>query len=450
MTIATPSAKSHERVTGRWDRELHQSQLSRLKIPRELILYYVKIISGTPIPWLMCLYALTAFISRAGNELAAWSCAGLTLIYVLADLLSGLREFRIYRIGGDFFLFGYLLIGAASAASGSSIEENLATFGGLRWVILLYMMAYCWELFPGLNRIFFLAVAGASFTAVYGIWQHFSGIDLVRSAELASAPAPGTIFFTPVGFFNTTEHLGTFLALILPFPVAAYLLDIRRTERLPRYAALAIALLLALCILWTYRPGMWLAGAIGLIIAAITCARNVFKLLLASAVFVTTVLLISYSSPESLWEAVEKTEATRSEAQRAQINTQVQIWETSPWIGAGHASIKAANYDPGTGNVYFQVLAQTGVLGASFYLFFILGFLLSTYRIFQEIPRSHYWHQVFVAGSLASQITFHVAGLYWSTLSEGMAINLFVLIASGTSYLAHHYNLGIVTDDHAL
>jgi len=450
MTIATPSAKSHERVTGRWDREFHQSQLSRLNVPREWFLYYVKIISGTPIPWLMCMYAFTAFISRAGNELTAWICAGLTLIYLLADFLSGLREFRSFRVGSDFFLLGYLLVGATTAASGHDFEENLATLGGLRWVLLLYLMTYCWELFPGLNRIFLFSIGGAFLAAVYGIWQHFSGVELVSSSELASAPAPGTIFFTPVGFFNTPEHLGTFLALILPFPAAAYLLDIRRSERMPRYAALTLAFLLMLCVLWTYRPGMWLAGSIGLVIAAITAARNVIKLLFASATFVTVVLLSSYSSPERLWEAVIKSEATRSESQRSQINALVQIWETSPWIGAGHASIKAANYDPGTGNVYFQLLAQTGVLGASFYLLFILGFLLSTYRIFQEIPGSHYWHQVFVAGSLASQITFHIAGLYWSTLSEGMAINLFVLIASATSYLAHHYNLGIVTDDHAL
>jgi hypothetical protein len=450
MTIATPSAKSHERVTGRWDRELHQSQLSRLKTPREWFLYYVKIVSGTPIPWLMCIYALTAFVTRAGNELAAWACASLTLVYLLADFLSGLREVRIYRIGGDLFLLCYILIGVASAAGGQSVDDNLATLGGLRWILLLYLMTYCWELFPGLNRIFMFCVGGASLAAMYGIWQHFSGVDLVGSTELASAPVPGTIFFTPIGFFNTPEHLGTSLALILPFPVAAYLLDIRRSERLPRYAALALALLLALGILWTYRPGMWLAGSIGIVIAAITAARNVFKLLFTSATLIAVVLLTSYSSPDRFWEAVEKTEATRSEAQRSQINAQVLIWETSPWTGASHASIKTANYDPGTGNVYFQVLAQTGVLGASFYLLFILGFLLSTYRIFQDVPHSHYWHQVFVAGSLASQITFHIAGLYWSTLSEGMSINLFVLIASGTSYLGHHYGLGIVTDDHAL
>lgn len=447
MTIATPSAKSHERVTGRWDRELHQS-LSKLKTPREWILYYVKLACGTPVPWLMCAYAFMAFVSRAGIELAAWAAGALTMIYICADAMSALKEFRFFRIGGDFFLLAYLVVGVVAAVADS--DDSLATLGGLRWVALLYAITFCWELFPGLNRVFAIASGSAVFAALYGIWQHFSGVDLIRSTELASAPVAGTVFFTSVGFFNTPEQLGTFLGMMLPFPVAAYLLDSRRSDRLPRYFALAIAMVLALGILWTYRPGMWLAGAIGMIITVIMGAKHAFKLLGSSALFVAAVLLISYGTPDRLISAVEGAETKRSENQRAQINTQVKLWESSPWIGVGHSAIQAADYDPGTGNVYFQVLAQVGLLGAAFYLLFILGFLLATYRIFQEIPPSHYWHQVLVAGSLASQITFHVAGLYWATLNEGMAINLFVLVASATSYLSHHYHRGIVTDDYSL
>lgn len=448
MIIATPSAKSHERITGRWIRDL------KVKSPREWAIYYVKLAVGTPIPALLCAYAVLAFISRAGLELASWSCALLTLVYILADRMngekSGQREFKFFRVGCDLFLIGLGLVGVVSAFSASSGFEALTSLGGLRWILLLYLIAYCWELFPGLNRVFGLLVGAATLAAIYGLWQHFTGLDVVRGRELVAAPAPRAVLFTPVSFFNTPEQFGTLIGIALAFPIAAYLLDERRNSRLPRYAALVLSLLLSLSVLWTYRPGMWLAAGAGVIINILMASRHAFKLILASSVFVAAVLVLTYGSPEELITAVDHAEAVRGERQRAQINTQVQLWEQSPWIGTGQSALDASDYDPGTGNVYFQVLAQVGLLGAVYYLLFILGFLLATYRIFQEVPKSHYWHRVFVAGSLAGQITFHVAGLYWSTLSEAMAFNLYVLIVAATSYLIQHYSRGVVTDDHAL
>jgi hypothetical protein len=444
MTIATPSAKAHERVTGRWGRDIE------IKTPREWTIYYVKQVVGTPIPLLLCLYVLVAFFSRAGLELAAWACAGLTIAYIVADRFSSMREFSFFRIGCDLFLLGYVLVGIASALMADSPIEGLETLGGVRWVLLLYAMTYCWELFPGLNRIFGLMMLSSLVAAAYGIWQHFTGVDLIRGAELASAPVRDSIFFTPVSFFNTPENFGTLLAMAMPFPVAAYLLDERRDSRWHRFAALGICLVFVLGVLWTYRPGMWIAATAGLVVAVLMQARHGFKLLLIIAAFVLAVLFASYGSPGHLFDSVDTSETARATQQRSQLNTQVKIWEENHWIGAGRKALAAADYDPGTGNVYFQVLAQSGVLGAGFYLFIVLGFLLSTYRIFSEIPKTHYWHRVLIVGSISSQIAFHVAGLYWSTLSEALAINLFVLVVSATSYLSEHYGRGLVPDDHAI
>lgn len=444
MTIATPSAKAHERVTGRWVRDLE------VKSPREWAVYTVKQIVGTPIPWLMWLYVIVACFSRAGLEIAAWACALLTLGYVVADRMSQQREFRFFRVGCDLWLLGYILIGAISALSTESVVEALATLGAVRWVLLLYLMTYCWELFPGLNRVFGLMIFASLVAAGYGIWQHFTGVDLIRNGELPSAPVPGTVFFTPTSFFNTPENFGTLLCMALPFPAAAYLLDERKDARWPRYLALAICLVLILAILWTYRPGMWITALTSLVISMIMQVRYGVKLAIAIGAFVFGVLLISYGSPERLGSSVEAAENARAERQRSQINTQVQLWEKSPWIGVGRKALDVADYDPGTGNVYFQALAQSGILGAGFFLFIILGFLLMTYRIFREIPRTHGWHRVFISGSLSSQIAFHVAGLYWSTLSEALVLYLFVLILAATSYLTEHYGRGLVPDDHAL
>ena len=444
MTIVTPSAKSHERVTGRWVRDLD------VKTTREWSVYYIKVAIGSPIPWLMWSYVCLAFLSRAGLEIAAWASAILTLIYVIADRFSKPREFHFFRIGCDLFLLGYVAVAIVSACSTSSMGEAVATLGGVRWVLLLYLIAYCWELFPGLNRVFGLMVGMGIVAGGYGVWQHFTGIDLLTGHDLGAAPTPGSIYFLPIGFFNTPECFGTLLSMTLAFPIAAFLFADNHTSRPIRWVSLLSVLFLALVILWTYRAGMWLSGLTTLVVVVLMQARRAIILLATLAAFIAVVLLVTYSSTDAMLTSVQASEFQRAAHQRQQINTQVELWQQSPWFGVGRQALDAANYDPGTGNVYFQVLAQSGVLGLGFYFLFVLGYLLATYRIFQEVPSSHYWHRVLISGALASQIAFHVAGLYWSTLSEALIVDIFVLVVSAVGYLSQHYSQGLVPDDYSL
>ena len=453
-TIVTPSAKSHERVTGRWLQDI------QVQSRKEWAVYYLKVVIGTPIPTLMVAYALLIFLSRAGLEMAAWACATLTAIYIVADRFSRTKEFRFFRIGYDLFLLGYVLMAILCALFADTTMDGLATLGGVRWVLLLYLITYCWELFPGLNRIYYTMVGMASIAAGYGIWQHFTGVDLIRDTAVPSAPIAGHIYFMASSFLNTPEIFGTLLGMILPFSAAAFLLFDRRDSGVERWIALGVSLLLSLAILWTYRPGIWMAAGAGIIVTIILHGRNALTLLGSAVVAFAIIYFGFYSSPENtiktVFNGVKQSEVERAEKQRTQINSQVQIWlhqNESPksiWLGAGNKAIEIAGYDPGTGNVYFQVLAQSGVLGAGFYLLFLLGFLLATYRAFNEVPKSHYWHRVLLGGALGAQIAFHVAGLYWSTLGEAHAINLFVMIVASVSYLSEHYGRGLVTDDACL
>ncbi len=108
-TLVTPSAKSHERVTGRWLRDIQANTR------REWFAYYAKLVIGSPIPWLFSAYVCLNFISRAGLEIAAWGCALLTALYILVDRMSSNRELQFFRVGSDFFLLGYVVIGIITA-----------------------------------------------------------------------------------------------------------------------------------------------------------------------------------------------------------------------------------------------------------------------------------------------------------------------------------------------
>ena len=443
-TLVTPSAKSHERVTGRWIRDIQAS--SR----RDWFIYYAKIAIGTPIPWLLSAYVILNFISRAGLEIAAWSCALLTALYILADRFSQNRELQLFRVGSDFFLLGYVIVGLIAAFSAPSLGEGIATLGGVRWVLLLYLTTYCWELFPGINRIYFLLMGVACLSCCYGLWQHFSGLDLVRDTTLLGAPATGHVYFIITAFFNTPEAFGTLLATLLPLPAAAFLLNDDRNFKNVRWLALACLTLMMIALFWTYRPGLWMAGLVGVAITMLLHGRHQFALLSWIIAILMAVAFTTYGNPEKMLTEVQTTESARAEHQRAQINTQVKLWQESTWTGVGRKATAAADYDPGTGNVYFQILAQFGVLGLAFYFLFILSFLLSTYTIFKEIPSTHYWHRVLISGGLAGQIAFHLSGLYWSTHTEAFAINFFVFLISSIAYISEHYSRGLVPDDSSL
>jgi hypothetical protein len=443
-TLVTPSAKAHERVTGRWMRDIE------VATQRDWIVYYTKHVLGTPIPWLMSAYACLILFSRAGLEVAAWTCVSLTFAYIVIDRQSRTREFSFFRVGADFFLLGYLLVALLGALLSDSFSLAIDTLGSARWVFLLYGLTYCWELFPGMNRVYFLMIAACSGISVYSIWQHFTGLDLARGVALSYAPVTGQAYFVSSGFFSSPEILGTILAMLIPFPAAAFLFGDRINRSLQRWLPVALVLIFSIANLWTYRPGLWMAAFAGLIVTLLAKSRGAMTLLGSLVVTLIVTLWVTYGSTGKMFDQVQQAEVIRAEKQRAQINTQVTLWGQSPWFGVGSKATHAANYDPGSGNVYFQVLAQSGALGAAFYLLFILSFLLATYRILQELPQTHYWHQVLVSGSLGSQIAFHLAGLHWGTISESLTMYLYIFLLASTSYLMEHYHRGLVPDDFVL
>lgn len=448
-TLVTPSAKAHERVTGRWVQDIE------VENGKDRFVYYAKMIVGTPIPWMLSALVVLTFFSRAGSEIAAWICAILTFVYIIADRIGRTKEFRFFRVGSDFFLFGFLLVSVISASSSASGEDSLATLGDARWILLMYGLAYCWELFPGLNRIFFLMLGSAAALATYALWQHFTGLDPIRQIVLANAPTQSHPYFIPTGFFSSAETLGTVLAVVLPLPAAAFLLADRKDDWHERYIPLGLVVLLSLAVFWTYRPGLWIAAVLGLVVTLLQKGRSRskqwFTLVTTLLGFFLVVLFAMYSgNPGAMLDSVEQNEVVRATQQRAQINNEVALWQNSTWIGVGHAAVRSAQYDSTTGNVYFQLLAQSGVFGVAFYLLFILSFLLMTYRIYAEIPESHYWHRVLISGGLGAQVAFHAAGLYWSTMTEAITLNLFILLISALSYVSEHYSRGLVTDDVSL
>lgn len=487
MTTSTgsPSARRREHIRGRWTYKVD------LSVAREKTVHTIKQVLGVPIPWLMVLLPVFLSTSRAATEIASWSLAILTLFYIATDSFARHREFQFFRLGPDLSLAACLFAGilsivssmALSAGSSASLDAIGLLFEGLghlRWIPLLYLFVYAWELFPGLNRIVVALVGSVMAVAVIAWIQHFQGVDWLTGETLARAPTGAIPYFVPRGFLGSTEALATLFACTLPFPVAAACLrrEGDETDRVT-WIAFGIAVVIALALVFTYRPGLWWAGGAGALALLLFPGDRRLKLLSSIALAIAAVWFLlffafdfgtsanqnaSSASEQSLptahvWELINKDEAEREELHRAQMNSLVKVWEASPLLGVSGAvsDLESATTEPSVDkaryesvNIYFLILARSGVLGLVLYLAFVLHHLLNTLRLFHEIPESHHRHRVLAAGCFASQCAFHVAGLFWSTMTEAFSMNLFILVGSMSLYMAEHYAHGLVPDDNAL
>jgi hypothetical protein len=418
--------------------------------------------------------------SRAATEIASWGLAILTLFYIATDTFARNREFEFFRLGPDISLAACLFAGILSIVSSMAIAANSATasldtiglllegLGHLRWIPLLYLFVYAWELFPGLNRIVVALVGTVTAVAVLAWIQHFQGVDWLTGESLVRAPTGEIPYYVPRGFLGSTEALATLFACALPFPVAAACLrrEGDETDRVT-WIGFGLAVVIALALVFTYRPGLWWAGGAGALALLLFPGDRRLKLLASIAVAIAAVWFLLFFAFDfktetpavNVWEMINADEAKREEVHRAQMNSLVTVWETSPLLGvsgsvsdldslASKQTSDAARYE--SVNIYFLMLARSGIAGLVLYLAFVLHHLLNTMRLFHEIPESHHRHRVLAAGCFASQCAFHVAGLFWSTMAEAFSMNLFILVGSMSLYMTEHYAHGLVPDDNAL
>jgi hypothetical protein len=451
-TLVTPSAKAHERVTGRWNQNIQA--ISK----RDWSSYYVKVICGTPISWFITGFLFLSFMNPFANDILAWVCALLTVIYIIADRFSGTKEFSFFPIGVDLAVGFFIFVVLVNSIFESS--ETIMSILSFRWILLPYIFAYMLELFPGLNNMLHILFAGALFSSAYAFVQHFTGFELMSGRALEFAPLKGFSYYCVAGFSQLPEVFGSLIAMLLPFPVCCYLSAEKRNSKMMRGGALALSFILMLAIFWTYRPGIWIASLSGVLICLIVQSQRQFKFMLATIVFFFVTILISYQSPQPFIQQIKERESIRAGIERNRINELFAQFSQAPFFGMG---IKPGpdfykQADPLTlveskmmnTNIYFELLAQIGIFGTFAYFAMILPFLLFSYRLFKEIPASHFWHRVMASSITAGQVSFHLSGLYWGTLSHSSVTNLFSFYMAVAAYLHHHYMKGLVPDDRSL
>ena len=308
-----------------------------------------------------------------------------------------------------------------------------------------------------------LILTCATLTSFYGIWQHFSGIDLVRADHRVLTQVPwgdGSVFST-IGFFNNHLTYGHCFMMILCIPWAALLLAKR-----PRWWHTLLLLISFSAILtslvFTYGRGVWIAVLVALPFMAFYASRKLFLLTLGILVVVGGIVLKRDPLIRERAQSIIAENNGSNEERRKLWEANVEMFHDHPWIGVGYKQNEAvtdtyfkklAIQDGVVGNAhsnYIELLATTGMLGFVSYMLFILAFILMTARLYATIPSTHYWHKVFVLSALGAQISFHVGGLTQWNFGDPVVQHLFLFWLAVIAYMSQRYYAHIVPDDHSL
>jgi putative inorganic carbon (HCO3(-)) transporter len=418
---------------------------------------------NAPVPIFLTLYTLALMTSMSGMEIFGWGACALTLVYIFIVKVSKLRDFRLFRLGVEVPLVGLILVAYLGLKFNAPDVDPLEPMGKLRWILMLYLLTFAFEVAPILNRLLNTLIAGGTLVGIYAIYQHFTGIDLVRGDNRAVTIAPfeGAEVFSNTGFLSHHLTYGYSFSMIICFSFAAFLLGRKKPWYL-RLGFLMSVVIIGMSLIWTYGRGVWLATALSFLLMVSYVSRKHligFLLLMGLAggiVYQTSPGLRERA--QSVWDSGYFSNDDR----RAVWKANYEMFLDHPWMGVGYTQNEAllGSYYEKLGlkkefgghahNNYLQMLSTTGILGFICYTLFILSFLLMTHRLWTDVPETHFWHRVLVLGALGAQISLHTGGITQWNFGDAENTHVFIFILAIVAYMSERYARGIVPDDYSL
>lgn len=414
----------------------------------------LKSILGGPIPLLLVFFSLSLFLHEQSAFVLSVIISTLTLLYILVDRMQNNSEFSFFRLGFDFPII--LIVICSLMAYYSAFNLDLSTISkSLRWAVFLYLFTYTLNLFPSLNRMFYSLMIVGIGLSIYGIIQSTTGTDfLYGTPGLANFAQAGEQIWLASGFYLNVQLYALIISASACISYSAFICQRYKFEGAGIfYLFLTICSLCALY--FTYDARFWFAC-----LAALAVISYIKKLRWFILYFFALSLVLG-----SLFQF--NSEFRTNTVRALQYQSQLQLiengnWEThlesfkaNKWIGTGLAldDTKALELQANKANFqnsFLQILLQTGILGFAAYCLLMILSVFMCLRLLSEIPRTHYWHQVFVMSCIGFLCCFHISGLGYFNFNYASSRLLLLFFIACISHMSHAYGKGIVPDDRIL
>jgi len=262
-----------------------------------------------------------------------------------------------------------------------------------------------------LKRIVHLWFFSASVSALYGIWQTFSGYQLHRPETL---PQMGS-YFRAVGFNGFYLTFAGFIMSV--FFVSLCISSQSGIERI-RWKYIIVTVLSILAAIGTFARSIWLSFAVVIPIFGFLKGRRTGSLV--TIVFLTLVLFCVICIPTIRERAYSTIVPSENQTRLNLWKTSIHMWKDSPLIGIGEDNFdyyfdryKVEGYYDVTvhpHNDYLTILVSSGIPG-------LIAFLSMWFVILQAGFKTHkYSSTPFVKelalGSTLAIIGFMIGGFF--------------------------------------
>ena len=248
------------------------------------------IIISPEIGVLMCIFGLP-FCSFLSNPtlILAGAVISTAFSYII-KLVRGKRIFHMGLLDVVVLIFSIILFfsGAISVGGKSSYYSAIVSctliFG--YFLVTNLMRTDIW-----IKRCILAIVTSGTIVAIVGVLQYIMGaaVNDWLDPELFS-----NIYGRTTSFFDNPNYLAAYLALIFPF--AIYLTYAARTKK-EKFLCILCNMIIALCAVFTWSRGAWLAMLVCLVIQCIIYSRKTMRFLW---LFVASLPLLPFVLPNNI------------------------------------------------------------------------------------------------------------------------------------------------------
>ncbi|HAA89288.1 MAG: O-antigen ligase-like protein [Thermoanaerobacterales bacterium 50_218] len=237
------------------------------------------------------------------------------------------------------------------------------------------------------QQIIWAFVLVGTLVAFYGIYQYIIGVPIPPNWVDQAEAGVRTRVFSWIGSPNV---LGSYLVLLIP--VAAALFHNAGSWR-AKAAAAAILLGMALCLVFTFSRGAWLAFLLAALVYGTLRDRRLLALILVGAVLLP-VVSPSVANRLQYTFSSKYVESSQRGGRFARWEEALERFSHQPVTGVGlgrFGGATAARFNiPGTfyvDNYYLKVAVETGLIGVGTFLWLLLNVLRTISGILKELAR---------------------------------------------------------------
>ncbi|MFP6675819.1 MAG: O-antigen ligase family protein [Pirellulaceae bacterium] len=363
---------------------------------------------------ILLVFLVTLFFSRSAAEISVW-CMFVGWIAVLATNCYRGRRLNVSQIavGCDkLLLLLFSAVCLSTLVRVPDLADRWSVMRELRVIAILYPMAYIVRLNFNQRSEKVLIAFSLVFivVGVNAVFQHFTGIDLVRSHNDSLRPL-GAATYRATGFLSSPLNFAHSFGFLGTIYIVWYML---RRQQLPvgtqLLGAFAVAGIL-LGVLVSGSRGAWLASAVTILALLPFLKRRTAVSLMVCTVAAASLILICSTSIRNrtirIFDVQEYSNVGRLNLWRANWEVikdfpilGVGLGQTSQHVGKYYEELNISNgMHVHSHNNLVEFLAGTGIIGLLSYLLVCFYFLAVSLRVYRRCSRAE--TQPGFVGSLA-------------------------------------------------